>query len=187
MSGMSLIFCGVAIWNVIFLIVSIATAYLGHAADPGAWWHFTAGVFTGIFTMFTHCLVIIHMSGSSKGIKEAIGAYGLVDDPETGFQRRVRRNRAKVSPYAYLGSLLIMGVVFLGGWHHSKLIWHESHNFNLSFEWHRWAAWFAVVFNLYGFWKEYQVVRSNTEMIREMNALLEEKGLVEHTDPSLRP
>src|SRR3989344_8703734 len=185
MSGMSVIFFGVVIWNVIFLGVTLATAYWG--VDPGRWWHFSAGVFTAIFTMFTHCLVLIHMAGSSKGIKEAIGAYGLADDPETGFQRRIRRNRAKISPYAYLGSLLIMTVVFLGGWHHSKLIWHESHNFNLSFEWHRWAAWFAVVFNLYGFWKEYQVVRSNREMNREMNSLLEEKGLVEHTDPSLRP
>ena len=179
MSGMAIIFCGVAIWNVIFLIVSIATAYLGPAADPGAWWHFTVGVFTGIFTMFTHCLVIIHVAGSSKGIKEAIGAYGLSDDPETGFQRRIRRNRARISPYAYLGSLLMMGVVFLGGWHHSKLLYHESQGFNLSGEWHRWAAWFAVAFNLYAFWKEFQVVQDNTRIIREMNELLEEKGLVE--------
>lgn len=179
MSGMSIIFCGVAIWNVIFLLVSLATAYFGRAADPGAWWHFTAGVFTGIFTIFTHCLVIIHMAGSSKGIKEAIGAYGLTDDPQTGFQRQVRKNRAKISPYAYLGSLLIMGVVFLGGWHHSKLIYHESYRFDLSGEWHRWFAWFAVVFNLYGFWKEYQVVKDNTRLIRELNDLLETKGLVE--------
>jgi len=179
MSGMSLIFCGVAIWNVIFLIVSIATAFLGRQADPGAWWHFSAGVFTGIFTMFTHCLVIIHMAGSSKGIKEAIGAYGLKDDPETGFVRRVRRNRARVSPYAYLGSLLIMGVVFLGGWHHSKLVLHESHNFQYSFEWHRWAAWFVVAFNLYAFWKEYRIVQDNTRIINEMNQLLESRGLLE--------
>ena len=83
-----------------------------------------------------------------------------------------------ISPYAYLGSLLIMAVVFLGGWHHAKLIFHESKSFQLSFEWHRWFAWFAMAFNLYAFWKEYQIISSNTCLIQEMNTLLEEKGLV---------
>ncbi len=41
------------------------------------------------------------------------------------------------------------------------------------------TAWFAVVFNLYGFWKEYHAVLDNTRTIQELNNMLEEKGLVE--------
>ncbi|MBV9463105.1 MAG: hypothetical protein JO317_02655 [Verrucomicrobiae bacterium] len=175
---MSVIFAGVVIWNAIFFAVSLLTAYFWRSADPKAWWHFSAGVTTGLFTMLTHCLVLIHMSGSSKGIKEALGAFGLEEPTRQRFAARLKRHRAQLSGYAYFCPLLVMATVFLGGWHHSKLLFHESFRFELSMQWHRAVAWATVAINLWAFWREYQIVRANTALIEEVNDLLRSRGLV---------
>jgi hypothetical protein len=105
---MRIIFLGLAIWNTIFFVVTI---YLGetHARMN----HFTMALITAIFTCLTHSVVYIHFLGTSKGIKEAVDAFSLPNDPETGFERRAKRYKARMRPMAMFAPLLVIVTTWL--------------------------------------------------------------------------
>lgn len=159
---MRIIFLGLAIWNTIFLITSLV---LG---ETHAWpLHFTVALITALFTILTHSVVMIHFMGTGKGIKEAVEAYSLPNDPETGYVRRTKRFKARTSGLATLAPLLIIVTTWLGAAYHTGRI---------NILWHAVLAYFSVVFNLYAFWVEYKVIAENTAMMREVNRLIAEKG-----------
>ena len=158
---MRIIFLGLAIWNTIFFIITI---YLGetHARMN----HFTMALITAIFTCLTHSVVYIHFLGTSKGVKEAIDGFSLPNDPETGFERRAKRYKARMRPMAMLAPMLIIITTWLGAAHDTGRI---------GVLWHAAFAYFSVVFNLLAFVMEYRAVTDNTAMIREINRLIAAK------------
>lgn len=159
---MRIIFLGLAIWNTIFLV---ATIVLG---ETHAWpIHFTVALITALFTILTHSVVMIHFMGTGKGIKEAVEAYSLPNDPETGYVRRTKRFKARTSGLATLAPLLIIATTWLGAAYHTGRI---------NILWHAALAYFSVVFNVYAFWVEYKVIAENTAMMREINRLIAEKA-----------
>jgi hypothetical protein len=168
---MNIIFLGVVIWNILFFIATIATGIAGWKV-----WHFSFGVLTGIFTCFTHSLVFIQLIGSGKGIKEAVEAYGLPDDPETGYIRRTKKFKGIAFPYAMFVPMITIVTAWLGAWHDTNQF-AAPQLVGLSHQIHMAFAWISVVANLYAFWKEYEVISENTAMIREINDLIREKNL----------
>jgi len=101
--------------------------------------------------------------GSGRGIKEAVEAHALPNDPKTGYVRRTRRFKGQTSGHATLGSMCAIITVWLGGWM-------DTHKLNPSaHHWHMWFAIFTFVYNLYAFWVEYKVINENTAMIREID------------------
>ena len=174
---MNLIFLGLVIWNILLFAATVAfgivTGMEGHHHLHV--WHWSLGVFTGIFTCFTHSLVFIQLIGSGKGIKEAVEAYSLPDDPETGYVRRTKKFKGRAFPYAMFVPMITIAAAWLGAWHDTNRFaapqWLAA-----SHQWHMWIAWIAVVANLFAFWKEYQVIAENTRMIREINGLIEARG-----------
>ncbi len=166
---MNVIFLGLIIWNVLLLTITVVSGMEGWRM-----WHFALGVFTGIFTCFTHSLVFIQLIGSGKGIKEAVEAYLLPNDPETGYIHRTKQFKSRAFPYAMFVPMMTMVAAWLGAWHDTnkfaapEWLW-------ISYHWHQWIAWLAVVANLYAFWKEYEVIAENTAMICEINEAIQAK------------
>lgn len=158
---MRIIFLGLAIWNTIFFAASL---YLGLTH---AWpLHFTIGLVTALFTILTHSVVMIHFMGTGKGIKEAVEAHGLPNDPHNGYVQRTKRFKARTSGLATLAPLLIIVTAVLGAAHDTR---------QLPLPWHSWSAYLAVAFNLYAFVVEYRVICENTALMREINRLIAAK------------
>lgn len=169
---MNVIFLGLVIWNILFLVATVLT---GIAGKEWHVWHWSLGVITGIFTCFTHSLVFIQLIGSGKGIKEAVDAYSLPDDPETGYVRRTKKFKGRAFPYAMFVPMITIVAAWLGAWHDTNFR-ADPRMVNVSHQLHMWIAWFAVTTNLYAFWKEYQVISENTHMIREINEVIQQKN-----------
>lgn len=155
---------GMAFWNTVLFAL---TVYLGMTHQSNHWQHQWCGVLTGIFTLLTHCVVMMHFMGSGKGIKEAIATFNIPNDPKTGYTRRLRKLVARSSSLATFGCLSIIAVVWLGG---AK---DTGHMHGMT---HAWVAWAVIAFNLYAFWAEYQTIQENTAMIREINSLIQAKN-----------
>lgn len=160
MLQMPIIFIGLVFWNMVLFACKIWAAW--HRWPPI--WIFSLGVLAGIYTCLTHCIVLMHFMGSGKAIKEAVETHALPDDPRTGYVRRTRRFKGLTSGHATLACLVIIVAVWLGGWTQT------SPGDARAFQWHRWFAYGAVLYNLYVFRVEYRVIRENTAMIREIDS-----------------
>jgi len=166
MLQMSTIFIGLVLWNIVLFGITI---WLGLTHQSTHWQHQAMGVLTGIYTCFTHCVVLMHFMGSGKGIKEAVEANHLPDDPKTGYVRRTRRFKGQTSGHATLCCILIIVTVWLGGWT-------DTHKLNATaLRWHVGFVLFTIAYNLYAFWVEYNVIAENTAMIREIDAKIAAK------------
>ena len=107
--------------------------------------------------------MLMHFMGSGKGIKEAVEAYALPNDPQTGYVRRTRRFKGQTSGHATLCCLCIIVTVWLGGWM-------DTHKLNpAAHRWHMGFALFTIAYNLYAFRVEYKVISENSAMIREID------------------
>lgn len=166
---MNVIFLGLVIWNILLFVATVITGMEGMRV-----WHFSLGVFTGIFTCFTHSLVFIQLIGSGKGVKEAVEAYSLPNDPETGYIRRTKKFKGKAFPYAMFVPMMTIAAAWLGAWHDTNRFAAPSWQ-PISHQLHMWIAWLSVIANLYAFWKEYEVIAENSRMIQEINKLIQEK------------
>ena len=166
---MNVIFLGLVFWNILLFIVTVVCGMEGWRV-----WHFSFGVFTAIFTCFTHSLVFIQLIGSGKGVKEAVSVYSLLDDPETGYVRRAKQFKGRAFPYAMFMPVIIIVVAWLGAWHDTNFR-AAPEWLNASRLWHMLIAWFAVISNLFAFWKEYGVIAENRAMIREINEIIHAK------------
>jgi hypothetical protein len=160
---MNLIFLGLVIWNVLFLVGTVLSGMYGWKT-----WHFSLGVLTGIFTCFTHSLVFIQLIGSGKGVKEAVDAYQLDPDGKLGYIERTKKFKSRAFPHAMFVPMLTIAVAWLGAWHDTNTF-AAPKSLALSHQLHMWSAWVALVTNFYAFWREYQVIHENTLMIREIN------------------
>ncbi|MGA2140507.1 MAG: hypothetical protein ABSH14_16740 [Verrucomicrobiia bacterium] len=161
MLQMSKIFIGLVLWNIVLFGVTI---WLGVTHQSTHWQHQALGVLTGVYTCFTHCVVMMHFMGSGKGIKEAVETYALPNDPQTGYVRRTRRFKGQTSGHATLCCLCIIVTIWLGGWM-------DTHKLNpAAHRWHMGFALFTIAYNLYAFRVEYKVISENTAMIREIDA-----------------
>ncbi len=167
---MNIIFLGLIIWNILLFIATIATGMAGLRL-----WHFSLGVFTTIFTSFTHSLVFIQLLGSGKGIKEAVSAYSLPDGSENSYIQRTKNFKSRAFPYAMFTPLLTIAVAWLGAWHDTNKAAAPDW-LPISHQWHMWTAWIMVAINLYAFWKEYITIAENTALIREINELIQTKS-----------
>ncbi len=167
---MNVIFFGLVIWNILLLAATVAAGMAGWRL-----WHFSLGVFTGIFTCFTHSLVFIQLIGSGKGVKEAVEAYSLPDDPETGYIRMTKKFKGRAFPFAMFVPMVTIAAAWLGAWHDTNR-WAAPEWRTASHAWHMTIAWIAVATNLFAFWKEYEVIAENTRMIREINTLIAGKS-----------
>lgn len=168
---MKRIFLGLAIWNSIFLLTTAALGWWA-SVDPKTRhvYHFSAGVATAIFTCLTQCIVIIHFSGSGKGVKEALLGHQIADDSETSYARRVSRFRAQMSAWAYPAIFLIVSATLLGGAYDGARLFHDPAPRQMLFRYlHLGVGVSSVAFNIVSFVAEYRLICGNARMISELN------------------
>ncbi|MBI4027820.1 MAG: hypothetical protein HY360_22735 [Verrucomicrobia bacterium] len=168
---MKLIFPGLITWNILLFAAAITTGIEGWRI-----WHFSLGVFTGIFICLTHSLVFIHLIGSGKGVQEAVETHSLPNDPETGYVQRSRSYKKRAFPWAVSAPLAAMAVIWAGGWHDTNRF-AAPEWLDVSHGWHTGLVWIAVGTNLCAFWKEYRVIAENSRLIREVNEIIRAKSL----------
>ncbi len=149
------IFLGLAISNTILLLLTmgVGTQYSGGQAVFGA--HFSAALFTGIFTLFVHCIVFTYFVGTGKWIKETI-SNGVLKEEE--WWPKIKAFKRKVFPINLYAMIAVIATAVLGATAYAK----DSH---LSSWIHQMVAYFTLVLNLYAFYVEGKNIKENSELL----------------------
>lgn len=156
---MNRIFFGLAIWNALFLA---AAAVLGFMSGDMVFAHTFVGLFAAVFSCLVHCIVMGHLIGAGKAIKENAAK---LDDPDR-FQRPNRRLKMEVFPLATFAPLATVVAAILGG----------GVGADVLPSWlHLGTAAVAVVLNLAAYPAEYRGLKRTNDLIGQINALLEEE------------
>lgn len=102
------------------------TVGLGFLSDPpadvnhpgtGAFgYHLPLGLATGLFTMFTHCMVFTYFLGTTRWVRETAAAYRL----DEMFARKSRSCRSRAMVMAVVSILLVVGTVATGAGAHTR-------------------------------------------------------------------
>ena len=156
---MERIFIGLAIWNTLILIVASASGLTGGAFGEQ---HVLIGLFAAIFSCLLHSIVIGHLIGAGRAIKD--GAADL-DDPGR-FLVPNRKLKAKVFPLATFAPLATVIAAVLGGGVHAD---------SLPSWVHLGAAIVAVGLNLAAYPAEHHGIRRTSDLIGQLHVLLEEE------------
>jgi hypothetical protein len=156
------IFAGMAIWGAIAMAAEVALGIATKRFAPGlVGVHLVLGVLLGIYLSLLHVMVMFHFIGSGKEMKEAMAVLG----EDADLVRRLRRLKMVVSPLATFAPLLFAAGVIVGGGAHSKTLG--------SWAWIHWALGAAgIALNLYAFPIEYRALRTNLEILREVDERL---------------
>ena len=156
------IFIGLAISNTILLFLTVGTgAQLALGRVPfGS--HFSAAVFTTLFTCLVHSIVFTYFIGTGKWFKEEVGKGRLKAEewlPQT------KKFKMQTSPPALFSILLVLAVAILG----ASV---KSHGNFLLYWLHRMTAYGALAYNLYSFWIEGKVIAENSKLIEKAQTRL---------------
>ncbi len=156
------IFAGMAAWASVFMAVQVG---LGVAAKRFGFnavgLHLILGVLLGIYLSLLHVMVMFHFIGSGKEMKQAMEVLG----EDAGLVQRLRKLKMVVSPIATFAPLLFAAGVIVGGGAHTKALG--------DWAWIHWAIGGAgVALNLWSFPIEYRALRTNLEILREVDERL---------------
>ena len=149
------IFVGLAIANTILLFLTIGTGAAHVSGKIPFGTHFSAGVFTTLFTCLVHSIVFTYFIGTGKWIKEEAAKGKLRGDdwiPQT------KKFKVQSSPVALYAILLIIATAFLG----ASV---KSHASPIMYWLHRGFAYFTLVFNCYALYVEGKVIRENSRLL----------------------
>jgi hypothetical protein len=164
---MSRIFLGLATLNTLALVGSFAVGFMSQgrvglgAAPPlsTALWAFTihliSGLFAAVLTLLVHSLVFTYFIGTGRWVQEVVTAYRL----RASLWDRARDLKLRALPFM-LGSIgLVIGTATLGA---------ASDRGLLDGTLHLMLAVVAIGFNLWSYFREYQSLRANGELIAEI-------------------
>ena len=74
--------------------------------------HFLFGLFTGVGTLLTHCLIFTYFLGTGRWVKEVTLAYRLPDEP---LHKRTRELKRATFPPALTAMLVTIATAAAGG------------------------------------------------------------------------
>ncbi|MCZ6602642.1 MAG: hypothetical protein O6952_06530 [Planctomycetota bacterium] len=156
---MERIFIGLALWNALILGFAGTT---GLGWGPAAGHHLIVGLFAAIFSCLVHSIVMGHLIGAGRAIKEAAV---FLDDPDR-FLIPNRRLKGRVFPLATFAPLATVVAAILGG----------GVGVGSLPRWaHLGTVILAVVLNFAAYPREIQGIRRTSELIRQINLLLQEE------------
>lgn len=119
--------------------------------------HFSAGVFTALFTCLVHSIVFTYFIGTGKWVKEEVSKARLKAEdwiPQT------KKFKMQTSPLALYSIILILITAFLG----ASLRSHAS----IPMYWlHKSAAYLTLVFNVFSFYIEGKVIAENSKLLEQ--------------------
>ncbi|MBI4970436.1 MAG: hypothetical protein HZC17_01145 [Candidatus Omnitrophica bacterium] len=151
------IFIGLAISNTILLMLTLGTGIqLGAGKIPfGS--HFSAGVFTALFTCLVHSIVFTYFIGTGKWVKEE-SAKGKLR--ETEWIPQTKKFKMQSSPPALFSIILVLITAFWGAYVH-------SHPTIFAIWTHKTVAYLTLVFNVFSFYIEGKVITENTQLLEK--------------------
>lgn len=127
-------------------------------------WHTGVGFFTGLYTLFVHCIVFTYFIGTGLAIKEAVRAHHL--DPE--LIRPTRKFKARTFPFALFAMLFTVAGTVVGGGVASPSHWIPT--------WlHVWLIGIGFAMNVVAIPFEVGACRENVDLIRRIEAMIEAK------------
>ena len=127
--------------------------------------HFMAGVFSCMFVILVHCIVITWFVGTSRWCKEVVDAYHLSKE----FSLRSAQLKRKTFPLAVICMLAIVGVAALGACADPGAAVQVKPPG--GFQWsniHLMGALLVIAFVGYTFLVEWQNIDSNSQVISEI-------------------
>jgi hypothetical protein len=131
--------------------------------------HFLFGLFTGVGTLLTHCLIFTYFLGTGRWVKEVTLAYDLPDAP---WHKRTRDLKRATFPPA-LAAMLVTIATAAAGAGAQLQAWNWSIHFSL--------ACAALIVNFWAFRLEYRNLVANgqtlDEVLREVDRIRAERGL----------
>lgn len=149
------IFIGLAISNTILLMLTIGTGMQFVAGKIPFGSHFSAGVFTALFTCLVHSIVFTYFIGTGKWVKEEVAKARLKAEdwiPQT------KKFKMQTSPVALYSIILIVITAFLGA--------SVENNASVMMYWmHKSFAYLTLVFNVFSFYIEGKVIAENSRLL----------------------
>jgi len=157
------IFIGLAVSNTILLVLTIVAGVQFAEAKAVFGSHFSAALFTGIFTLLVHCIVFTYFVGTGKWVKETI-SNGVLKEEE--WLPKITDFKRKVFPINTYAMLFIIGTAILGAWAYGG-------GSPLAAGIHKTFAYITVVVNVFSFRIEGKYIRQNTELLNRAVAIKE--------------
>jgi len=131
--------------------------------------HFLLGLFGGVGTLMTHCLIFTYFLGTGRWVKEVTLAYHLPDAP---LHKRTRDLKRATFPPALTAMLVTIATAAAGAGAQLQA-WPWQVHFTL--------ALFALAVNAWAFRLEYRNVKWNAatldEVLHEVDRVRAEQGL----------
>ncbi|MBI3268616.1 MAG: hypothetical protein HYZ53_06310 [Planctomycetes bacterium] len=121
--------------------------------------HLLVGFLGAIFTCLVHVLVMFYLIGTGITIKD--GVPGLPKAAE--YIRLTKRFKGRSFPFATMSIAFVVAAAVIGGGAHTHYLPGWVHGL---------VATFAVLLNLVSFYFEFRVLRTNSELIREIDEAL---------------
>lgn len=161
------------VFEVLFLT---GTLYMGLEVEDqvNTLAHVNAGIFTTVFTLFIHCLVMFYLIGSGKDIKKTIEDFA---DLQEVYVPITKEMKTMVFPVASTAILLILLSAFAGAFVHSEILIDlhtqnpETYPVRSVTGWWIHLAFIvpALAVNIYAFRQEARAVSLNVKTIHELN------------------
>ncbi len=164
------IVAGLSVWCAFFLIGAAALGFLadrpgpdaGAAAGGGLFeWHFLAGIFSSVFALVVHGIVMTWFLAMGGFVKE--GGRILGGEAAEAFRLRSRRIKMRASPPATFAPVAVVVTAVVGG---------ATGDAMASSGWHGWLAVATILYNLHAFRKEYAAVVDQSALTRDVDAAL---------------
>jgi hypothetical protein len=131
--------------------------------------HFLFGLFTGVGTLLTHCLIFTYFLGTGRWVKEVTLAYRLPDEP---LHKRTRELKRATFPPALTAMLVTIATAAAGAGAQLRA-WPWQFHFTVGI--------IALIVNFWAFRLEYLNVLANAatleEVLREVDKMRAEQGL----------
>ncbi len=156
---------GLSIWLLLFWCSEAALGWwkggLPIAAVAADWsqWHQIGGLFVAVFTCLVHVIVMWHLLGSGKAMKEALQERGIGADKV----QYMRRMKMKVYPWSTFSMLVPIAAAILGG---AALKLYVPNAVHLSF------AMLGLALNAATVPIEQRWLRANERLIREVEGMI---------------
>ena len=135
-------------------------------SDQIFWYHFLFGLSAALLTLLVHCLIFTYFLGTGRWVKEVKIAYKLPDEPLPKLTRDLKR---RVFPPALFAMLTATFTGAAGAAAQVELS---------RWELHAALATLTLLVNLWAFWIEYDCLRINVRVLREVMIEVDRKRAV---------
>lgn len=122
--------------------------------------HFYCGLIATVSALVTHCWVFFYFIGTGEGIREGVLANKL----DLINIKKTKKFKGKTFPFALFSMIFLIVATILGAGVQTQKV---------ALGWHMGLVYFAIAFNFFSFYQEYNVIRANQKLMTELNQEIE--------------